>query len=415
MKTWSYAAAGALLLAALGCHDDTTAPAEPQGTVPQPDVVAAAALTFQQMSGGRGHTCALTSNNAAWCWGDNATGALGTGDATGPEGCFGYNGPIPCSSRPTPVMGGRQFRSISAGDGYTCAITTDFRAYCWGLNSFSELGIGSSVYQSATPLAVAGGHQFRQIDAGVYHTCGVSYPDNRLYCWGTNTYGQLGDGTLTRRTKPVLVLGGLTFRQVGVGQYHTCAVTTTDRAYCWGLNKSGQLGDSTTALRRTKPVKVSGGHQFRQVDAGNEHSCAVSTDSRAWCWGSGHQGQLGNGKTYLSFWPRAVSGGLSVGRVSTGWYHSCAETAGNRAWCWGSNAAGQLGAGVEPGTNSTTPVAVAGGLFFAQLSVGAEHGCARTGTGAGYCWGDNFYAALGIGSSGPGTSTTAPVPLSEPQ
>ena len=191
MKTWSYAAAGALLLAALGCHDDTTAPAEPQGTVPQPDVVAAAALTFQQMSGGRGHTCALTSTNAAWCWGDNATGALGTGDATGPEGCFGYNGPIPCSSRPTPVIGGRQFRSISAGDGYTCAITTDFRAYCWGLNSFSELGIGSSVYQTATPLAVAGGHQFRQIDAGVYHTCGVSYPDNRLYCWGTNTYGQL--------------------------------------------------------------------------------------------------------------------------------------------------------------------------------------------------------------------------------
>ena len=164
-------------------------PPQPHGTFLQPDVVAAAALTFQQMSGGRGHSCALTSNNAAWCWGDNATGALGTGDATGPEGGFGYNGPIPCSSRPTPVMGGRQFRSISAGDGYTCAITTDFRAYCWGLNSFSELGIGSSVYQSATPLAVAGGHQFRQIDAGVYHTCGVSYPDNRLYCWGTTPTG----------------------------------------------------------------------------------------------------------------------------------------------------------------------------------------------------------------------------------
>src|SRR4051794_18824878 len=154
MKTWSYAALGALLLAALGCHDDTT-PAEPQGTVPQ-TVVAAAALTFQQMSAGRGHTCALTSDNAAWCWGDNDTGALGTGDATGPEGCFSYNDPIPCSTRPTPVTGGRQFRWISAGDGYTCAVTTDFHGYCWGLDGFGELGDGG-VDRSAAPVAVAGG------------------------------------------------------------------------------------------------------------------------------------------------------------------------------------------------------------------------------------------------------------------
>jgi alpha-tubulin suppressor-like RCC1 family protein len=415
MKTPSYVAAGALLLMALGCHEDLTSPPERQETVPQAGVVAGAALTFQQMSGGRSHTCALTSDNAAWCWGDNDTGALGTGDTTGPEGCFGYNGPIPCSSRPTRVIGGRQFRSISAGDGYTCAVTTDFHAYCWGLNSFRQLGIGTAIYQSATPLAVAGGYRFRQIDAGAYHTCGVSYPDNRLYCWGSNTHGELGDGTLTPRMSPVRVLSNLTFRQVGVGQYHTCAVTTGDIAYCWGLNQSGQLGDSSTAGRRTKPMQVAGGHQFRQIDAGNEHSCAVSTDSRAWCWGSGRQGQLGNGKTYLSFWPRAVSGGLSVERVSTGWYHSCGETTSNRAWCWGNNAAGELGAGVEPGTNRTTPVAVAGGLVLTQLSAGAQHGCAKTGTGMGYCWGDNFYAALGIGSSGPGTSTTAPVPVSEPQ
>jgi alpha-tubulin suppressor-like RCC1 family protein len=415
MKTWSYAATGALLLAAIGCHDDTTAPAEPRATVPQADIVAAAALTFQQMSGGRGHTCALTTDNAAWCWGDNDTGALGTGDATGPEGCFSYNAPIPCSTRPTPVIGGRQFRWISAGDGYTCAVTTDFHPYCWGLNSFGELGIGGSVHQSATPLAVAGGHRFRQIETGIYHTCGVSYPDNGIYCWGSNDVGQLGDGTLTQRKTPVLVVGGLTFKQVGVGVFHTCAVTTTDRVYCWGSNKSGQLGDSTTAIRRARPTKVVGGHLFRQVDAGWEHTCAVTTDFRAWCWGSGHQGQLGNGKIYLSFWPRAVSGGLSIRRVSAGWFHNCAETTNSRAWCWGSNAVGQLGAGLAPGTIRTTPVAVAGGLFFAQLSAGAAHSCAKTGAGAGYCWGDNFYAALGNGSSGPSTSTTAPGPVSAPQ
>jgi alpha-tubulin suppressor-like RCC1 family protein len=356
---------------------------------------------------------ASSSANAAWCWGDNSTGALGTGDATGPEGCFSYNDPIPCSSRPTRVIGGRQFRSISAGDGYTCAVTTDFHPYCWGLDAFGELGDGGSVYQSPTPLAVAGGHRFRVIDAGTYHTCGVSYPDNRLYCWGNNTDGQLGDGTLTKRLTPVLVVGGLTFKQVGVGLWHTCAVTTTDRVYCWGLNTSGQLGDSTTAIRRARPTKVVGGHQFRQVDAGWEHTCTVTTDYRAWCWGSGHQGQLGNGKTYLSFWPRAVSGGLSIRRLSAGWFHNCAEATGSRAWCWGSNSVGQLGAGLARGTTRMTPVA--GGLFFAQLNAGASHVCAKTGAGAGYCWGDNFYAALGNGSSGPSTSTIAPRPVSAPQ
>lgn len=119
------------------------------------------------------------------------------------------------------------------------------------------------------------------------------------------------------------------------------------------------------SIRRTRPTKVVGGHQFRQVDAGYEHTCAVTTEFRAWCWGS--------------------------------------------------NAVGQLGAGRAPGTNSTRPVAVAGGLFFAQLSAGASHGCAKTGAGAGYCWGDNSHAALGNGSSGPSTSTIAPGPVSAPR
>lgn len=414
MKTRSYAAVGTLLLATLACRDDSTAPTGPTGTVSQASV-AGVELTFQQMSGGQAHSCALASGNAAWCWGDNSTGALGTGSATGPEGCFNFGAdPIPCSTRPTPVSGGRLFRWISAGDRYTCAVTTEFQAFCWGLNEFGKLGIDGVVGQSATPLAVAGGHRFRQIEAGASHTCGVSYPDNWLYCWGYNTYGQLGDGTFTERRKPVLVVGGLRFKQVGVGVWHTCALTTTDRVYCWGLNTSGQLGDSTSAARRARPAKVAGGHQFRWVDAGYEHTCAVTTTYRAWCWGSGRQGQLGNGKTYLSFWPRAVSGGLSIRRLSAGWLHTCAETTNSRAWCWGSNAVGQIGAGMAPGTYAMTPVAVTGDLLFAQLSAGASHTCAKTSLGAGYCWGHNFYAELGNGSSGLGASTIAPNPVSGP-
>ena len=189
-------------------------------------------------------------------------------------------------------------------------MTTDFRAWCWG--SATSIGDGTEE-QRTVPTAVAGGHRFRQVDAGLVFTCGVSYPDDQAWCWGTNLRGQLGDGTLSRRLSPVLVLGGLRFRQVSAGQSYACGVTTADRVYCWGDNRYGQLGDSTTQLRRTRPVQVVGGHRFRQVVAGSYHACAVTTDSRVYCWGDGRDGQLGNGKTVLSYWPRPVSGGPACG------------------------------------------------------------------------------------------------------
>jgi alpha-tubulin suppressor-like RCC1 family protein len=159
---------------------------------------------------------------------------------------------------------------------------------------------------------------------------------------------------------------------------------------------------------------VVGAHPFRQIDAGAMHTCAVTTEARAFCWGSGRSGQIGNGKTYLSFWPRAVSGGLSVARVSTGLFHTCAETTVKRAYCWGSNSFGQLGSGQAVGTNTTTPVPVAGGLSVAQLSAGNWHTCAKTTSGAGYCWGDDFFAALGNGTSGSFGSSVEPVPVAAP-
>ena len=179
------------------------------------------------------------------------------------------------------------------------------------------------------------------------------------------------------------------------------------------LRREGELGDSTTQ-RRTKPVKVVGAHAFRQIDAGAYHTCAVTTEARAFCWGNGRGGQIGNGKTYLSLWPRAVSGGLTIARVSAGLLHTCAETTVKRAYCWGSNSFGQLGSGQAVGTNATKPVPVAGGLSVAQLSAGSWHTCAKTTSGAGWCWGDDFFAALGNGTSGTSGSSVAPVPVAAP-
>jgi alpha-tubulin suppressor-like RCC1 family protein len=150
------------------------------------------------------------------------------------------------------------------------------------------------------------------------------------------------------------VAGTLAFRQVTTGFNHTCGVTTDNRVFCWGNNQVGQIGDSSTVFRRLKPSRVARARQFRQVDAGRHYNCAVTTNDRAFCWGEGSFGQIGNGKLGVYFWPRAVAGGLFFSRVSAGAFHTCGETTGNRAYCWGSGGHGELGDGTYT-INRLTP------------------------------------------------------------
>jgi alpha-tubulin suppressor-like RCC1 family protein len=378
-----------VMLSAISCRDESSAgPTDPptvaEGEPAALASAAAPALSFYQVSAGFEHTCGVTMDNRVYCWGDNANGKLGDGTET---------------SRHKPVRVATEllFRQVSAGTQTTCGVTTAYRVYCWGHNGQGTLGNGTTIHHSTTPVAAAGGRQFRQVETKNFHTCAVGVADSRAYCWGWNAEGQLGDGTTTDRTVPVAVTGTLQFREVRTGSEHTCGVTTDDRAFCWGLNRQGQLGDRTEVRRRTKPALVADGHRFRQLAAGDYHNCAVRTDNRAFCWGNGTAGQIGNGKTYLSFWPRPVSGGLFFDRVTGGMAHSCGETTTNRAYCWGYNGQGMLGDGTTQ--RRLTPVAVAGGHFFSQLSAGSFHTCGKTDAGQGYCWGENFNGQLGDGTT----------------
>ena len=373
-------------LTAVSCTDDSS-PTEPTTAAPEAATLSASAtagaLSFYQVSAGRFHSCGVTADNRLYCWGYNANGELG-------------NGTTNHSSRPVLVVGGLTVRQVSAGDLSTCAVTTGYRVYCWGVNSSGNLGDGTTINRS-TPIPVAGGRQFRQVETKGYHTCAVGFTDYRAYCWGSNDEGQIGDGTVINRTRPVAVAGTLRFKEVRTGAGHTCAVTTDNRASCWGRNREGQIGDRSEIRRRLRPTLVADGHQFRQLAAGEHHNCAVRTDKRAFCWGQGTYGQLGNGRTYLSFWPRAVSGGLFFDRVTAGIFQSCGESTTNRAYCWGSNGRGMLGDGTRE--RRLTPVAVAGGHLFSQMSAGGFHTCGKTDASEGYCWGNNSFGQIGDGAT----------------
>ncbi|GAC1654816.1 MAG: hypothetical protein NVS4B3_19140 [Gemmatimonadaceae bacterium] len=231
-----------------------------------------------------------------------------------------------------------------------------------------QLG-NASVALSRIPVAVSGVTAFVSVSAGEHHTCGIDVA-HTLYCWGDNSAGQLGDGTTTAASVPTAVVGGLSWYSVSAGAEHTCAIATNNTAYCWGSNGSGQLG-SGTANAQGGPAAVIGGHDFTSIASGAIHSCAVDVAARAWCWGANYWGQLGTGSWYpRSSEPVAVVGGFHFASITAGLYaysdeshnwitsaHTCGMTNDAIALCWGDNLAGQLGGGIME-SSSFRPVRV---------------------------------------------------------
>jgi alpha-tubulin suppressor-like RCC1 family protein len=307
------------------------------------------------------------------------------------------------------VSGGLTFTALTVGDGHVCGLTATGAAYCWGDNSFGELGNGGP-YGSRTPVPVAGGLTFAALSAGPGYTCGVTTA-GAAYCWGDNTLGRLGNSG-GMNSVPVPVAGGLTFTTVSAGADHACGLDATGVAYCWGDNQYHQIGNGSTNPGPFPPTMVTGGHTFTAIDAGGLHTCAISNGA-VYCWGDNRSGQLGNGTTGFSGVAALVLGGRTYESISSGALTSCGIASGGAAYCWGENIAGSLGVGTTTGPEqcggrpcSTTPVAVVGGLTFTQLSIETYSTCGRTSTGVVYCWGVNAWGGLGDGTT---TDRSAPV------
>jgi alpha-tubulin suppressor-like RCC1 family protein len=382
----------AALLLGVGCGSETDTPTEPAAP---PSLATAATLVFRQISAGWSHSCGVTTDNRAYCWGSDSAGQLGDGLTTN-------------RGRPTLVSGGLRFLEVYAGRAHSCGITTTNRAYCWGGNASGQLGDGTTSDRHQ-PVAVVNG-SFVQIRAGLKHTCAVN-ASHVAFCWGDNTWGQLGDNSKTRRLKPVRVAGTVHFLRLAAGAIHSCGIGTDRHGYCWGKNGQGELGDGTTATR-LKPTAVVGGRNWRQIWVGTElaqftqsHTCGITTDKRAFCWGDNSRGQLGTGTTSRSLVPAAVSGGLTFSSITAGLVHSCATTTSDlwstkvHAFCWGNSGNGQLGNGVSNSANFTTPSGVVGGLPLTWVAAGAFHTCSLTDTGQAYCWGNNSWGQLGSGNA----------------
>jgi alpha-tubulin suppressor-like RCC1 family protein len=302
----------------------------------------------------------------------------------------------------TPPGGQLVFRYIDAGSYHTCGITTTEQLQCWGYNGDGQLGLEASTQPTLYPTEVPSIQRYRLVSGGRYHTCGVSLSGG-VICWGQDRDNRstLGD--------PV------SFQSISAGMLHTCAVSASRAAWCWGWNGEGQVGGQDTSVVIAEPGLV--GFGYRSVSAGGLHTCAVRENGSAWCWGFSAEGQLGNDTTARRInQPIAVEGGLVFQTdpllvppepdpnfplppgpfIAAGHSHTCAIATSGQTWCWGLNENGQLGSGGTAG--GPVPRAVLGGAFV-RITAGQSHSCGILSSGQAFCWGDNSHGQLGDGTA----------------
>ena len=380
--------------------------------VPLSQTALAASQGASSISAGFGLSCA-TQSGKAYCWGDDEYGALGDGGST--------DSSVPVAADTIGALAGKTLTQISANT-EACALDSLGAAYCWGFNSDGQLGDGATA-NSSVPVAVdtsdvLAGKTLTQITAGNGAACALD-STGRAYCWGY----ELGDGSTASSSVPVAVdtsgvLAGKTLTQISTSGLHTCALDSTGKAYCWGRGDFGDLGDGGST-DSTVPVAVNttgalSGKTLTQITTGEIDTCAIDSVGAAYCWGHNDYGDLGDGSSNSSNVPVAVDAtgvlsGKSLTQIAAGYYATCALDSAGAAYCWGLGTDGELGDGTV--NDSSVPVAVdttgpLAGKVLTQISAGVVQTCAVDSAGAVYCWGSGYEGDLGDGSS---TNSSVPV------
>ncbi|UJR84876.1 hypothetical protein [Sandaracinus amylolyticus] len=299
--------------------------------------------------------------------------------------------------------------AVAPGMSHACAIRESGRLVCWGANTAGQIGDGTMT-QRPTPVPVSS-MASGVTSVGNNHTCAVQ--NGAARCWGDNTYGQLGVGSTTDQDMPVTVSNlSSGVAAIAVGAEHSCALLTSGYVRCWGYNEFGQLGDGTATQRNTPNPPVPGlvdtttGRRAIAIAAGGLHTCALLSDATIRCWGQGSYAQIGNGQTSTVRSPVQVLSGVAVSSIATGGHHTCARTTAGAVYCWGDNTYGQLGDGTY--SRRSSPTLISSLSSPDGPTAGAFHTCART-SGNVRCWGNNQY-----GSIGDGTVTNRPIPTLVP-
>jgi len=379
------------------------------------------------------HSIAITSTGRIFSWGSNTSGQLGDNSQTG------KNKPNEITSRFTSfnLAVDDKISFLSTGGSFSSVITSNGRVFTWGLNSEGQLGNGNTNL-STIPVEItsrfnlSGSEKVTLVTLGATHISALTSA-GKVFTWGSNYDGELGDGTFNRRTAPTNITSrfglaiGETITGFSMGSFHSSAITSNGRVFTWGYAGNGQLGEGTLTNRNTPMditfrLNLSIDEKVTGISLGSRHSSVKTSTGRLFTWGFNLNGQLGNGTTRNRFIPENLTSefGLieqeKVDQMSLGEAHSAGLTSTGRLFTWGFNGDGRLGQGlVFPNIrNSVVPVDITEKFNLAlneniiQVSLGTFHSAALTSTGRVFTWGDNGSGQLGNQAS---TSTESTLPI----
>ncbi|WP_274648814.1 fibronectin type III domain-containing protein [Paenibacillus humicola] len=336
------------------------------------------------VSAGGGHTLALKRDGTVWAWGNNAYGQLGYGSAT--EG----------GTTPVQVQGLDSVTAIAAGGSHSLALKSDGTVWAWGENFYGELGDGTpeGSSRSSSPVQVHNLSSVVAIAAGNEYSLAVK-SDGTVWSWGLNTWGQLGDGSTTDRNVPVQIQGLGSVIDVAAGDSHVLALKNDGTVWAWGINGDGELGDGTKT-NHSSPVQVPHLDSVTAIASGSSHSLALKSDGTVWAWGRNYSGELGNGTKTSSYSPVQVTNLGSVTAIAAGYTTGFALKSDGTVWAWGVNNFGQLGNGST--TDSSSPVQVSNLDSVSAIDSFYSNCMAVKSDGTLWGWGYNGSGVLGDGT-----------------
>ena len=348
---------------------------------------------LQSLSAKQDSTCVVSSAGLVKCWGGNDFGQLGDGTTQAFK-----NTPVTVTN----LSGAKQ---VAMGYNHACAITQTGVVSCWGDNNNGQLGDGTQTQRlQATPvLGLAA--KATQLALTYQSSCALLETGN-IQCWGSNSQGELGVGkqiTPIRSLSPqTLTLGSnLKAKRIVAGKNHLCAISQNDSLFCWGANEVGQLGSSSSAAVVYQATQVSLAGSVQTVAAGFGHSCAATTNTVS-CWGDNSFAQLGNNvsSTTPVTSPVTVLGlTKTIDSLTLGKDHSCAVTTDDKTYCWGSRQAGQTAQTVDAVLLDKEPKEVSTLTGKRALSAGDFHTCSIEDNSVVKCWGKNDLGQLADGSN----------------
>jgi len=369
-------------------------------------------VTNANYTGALTNVLVVAPGGVLFAWGYGSDGELGTGVNT--------NTLAPIAVNTNGVLAGKSLAAVAAGQSYSLALTLDGKVFGWGYNGHGQLGnnsqLNSSVPVAAVMNGALAGHPVVTLAGGSGHSVALA-ADGRVFTWGWNPYGQLGNNSTNDSFVPVAVdtsgaLAGKIVTSVASGGNHVLALTSDGQVFfAWGNNQYGQLGNNSTNNSSVPvAVDVSGalaGKQVTSIVAGENFSLAITSGGQVFGWGFNVNGQLGNGSGLNSLTPVAANtsgllSGKTIQALAAGLYHTLALSTDGQLFAWGGNYNGQLGNNTN--AESHVPVAVQtngalAGKRVVSLAAGYAHSLALTSDRQAFAWGRNQYSQLGNNST----------------